>query len=171
MNEFYPNKDEQVSTPKQAEDIFTNLLSLVEQQGENRGDRNIFTKEDIVIPDRIVKEIPFANMDPNLRSNLYASLMLDRTTGRPVQNGMVGRIIYSQSYRLINGDAVNEAEYDIFSGEDGTFSLERKVKTSHPPERFGRDRDIKHYPERPVNVTETEAQQIVETLVALNSAS
>jgi len=188
---------EKPSTPQQAEDIYKQLGELTALQGKNYGDSHSFGEVAVVAPDSVSDHFPPTETDSeSISRTLYVTQKLDRATGHPRRDGVVGLVTFMQKEKRDAdlGYSTN-VNYHVISDDGETYRLERHVTSTE----FGKHR-VAQEAGRAVTreameqqlaelialrdrVTESrkveaeldistvnalEAQQIVETLSALN---
>lgn len=126
--------DQEPSTPKQAQDLLTEIGELTTLQGKNYGDRNTFGIEVPEMPSEVVEHLPELRDPSNkIEDSVYITQIFDRETGQPLLKGEVGIVTFTRKERVDEGLMyAAHANYHIKSADGETYNLERHVtNTEH----------------------------------------
>lgn len=129
---------EQLATPDQAAEIFTQLGELTTLHGANYGGSHSFGEVAVPVPESIASHFPQVEEDSRSASRvLNAQQELDHQTGQPKRTGLVGMVTFTQKERrdanLMYATRVN---YHVISDDGETYRVERHVtSTEHGPHK------------------------------------
>jgi hypothetical protein len=172
MSRFPSTTPEEPSAPDQAADLYRELGELTTLQGRNYGERHAFGEVAITTPEIIAGYFPATRTDSQSASRIfYASQILDRATGQPITDGLMGIVGFDQKeQRNPNLMYATRVSYRLMGSDGQAMSLERRVSTSEhgSQARLGR---VAITAASTPQVDFVEAQQVINVLKKLNGSS
>lgn len=134
-NPEFTREHEQPATPEQASALLTEVGTITTLQGTNYGDRNTYGTNLADMPSEVAKHLPeAAYADSEIKDSVYITQKFDRTTGQPLQKGVVGMVSLTRAEKPDKDlTYAAHANYHITTNDGGeTYGVERHVtNTEH----------------------------------------
>lgn len=133
------NFHEQPATPEQATEMFTQIGELTALKGVNFGSTCFFDEVPVTTPEEVAVHFPVPESTSlRVRRTALVTQTLDRTTGEPSRNGVVGMVTFRQ---IENRDEslmyATNVNYHVITNDGTTHHIERHVTNiEHGPHRI-----------------------------------